>query len=100
MRLKSALKAYIIITKCVKMLLSKRFLFSAAKRSRCRLNLSSSCGLWAEKDSDLVEDDALPKWKKKVNVQASILSQTLRQLRSDSENMAEKFGIPDETYSQ
>ena len=82
------------------MLLSKRLLFSAAKRSRCRVTLSSSCRLWAEKDSDLVEDDALPKWKKKVNVQASVLSQTLRQLKRDSENMAEKFGIPDGTYNQ
>lgn len=81
------------------MLLSRRLLFGTARRGECRL-LSSSCKLWAEKDNDVVEDDALPKWKKKINVQASVLSQTLRQLRSDSENMAEKFGIPDETYSQ
>ncbi len=81
------------------MLLSKRLLFGAARRREWRL-LSSSCKLWAEKDNDLVEDDTLPKWKKKINVQASVLSQTLRQLRSDSENMAEKFGIPDETYNQ
>ena len=78
------------------MLLSKRLLFSAA-RSQRKLALSTSCKLWAEKDSDLGEDDSL---KKKVDVQAAVLSQTLRQLRSDSENMAEKFGIPDETYSQ
>ena len=82
------------------MLLSKRLLFSAAKRSQCRLPLSSSCKLWAEKDSDLVEDDTVPKWKKRINVQASVLSQTLRKLKSDSENMAEKFGIPEETYNQ
>ena len=83
------------------MLLAKRVLFNAAKRSQCRLALSSSCKLWAErKDSDLVGDDTMPKWKKKVNVQASVLSQTLRQLRSDSENMAEKFGIPDETFRE
>lgn len=83
------------------MLLSKRlFLNAAARRSQCRLTLSSSCKLWAEKDTNAVEDDAMPKWKKKINVQASVLSQTLRQLRSDSENMAEKFGIPDETFSQ
>ena len=82
------------------MLLSKRVLFNAAKGSHCRLALSSSCKLWAEKDSNLVEDDAVPKWKKKINVQASVLSQTLRQLRSDSENMTEKFGIPDETFRE
>lgn len=82
------------------MLLSKRVLFTAAKRCHCRLGLSSSCKLLAEKDSDLVEDDTVPKWKKKINVQASVLSQTLRQLRSDSENMTEKFGIPDETFRE
>ena len=80
-------------------MLSKRLLLGAIRRRECRL-LSLSCKLWAEKDNDLVEDDALPKWKKKINVQASVLSQTLRQLRSDSDNMAEKFGVPDETYNQ
>lgn len=82
------------------MLLSKRLLFCAVRRSHFRLSLSSSCTLWEQKDDDLVVDDTLPKWKKKINVQASVLSQTLRQLRSDSENMAEKFGIPDEGYDQ
>lgn len=81
-------------------MLSKRLLFSAARRTHCRASLSSSCKLWAEKDSDLAEGDTLPKWKKKVNVQASVLSQTLKQLRSDNESMTEKFGIPDETYNQ
>ena len=84
------------------MLLSRGLLFGAVTRSICRPVFSSSSKLWAEeKDSSFVEaDDALPKWKKKITVQATVLSQTLKQLKSDGENMAEKFGIPNETYSQ
>ena len=90
------------LTRCAKMLLSRRLFFGVVTRSNCRPAFSSSCKLWAEeKDGNFVEDDdVLPKWKKKITVQATVLSQTLKQLKSDGENMAEKFGIPDETYSQ